>query len=93
MEPLPLVLPAASDLEVVHRPERPERGGRVGALRVGGELEEASGIPLLEPLGKERDHGRPGLLRPRGRDGHREAPETAQRNAERSFSKKPTSVP
>ena len=51
-------------------------------------------VDLLEPFGEELDHDRPGILRTGNGHPHRKAAKlrVAQRNAARSFSKKPPSA-
>ena len=93
MEPAPGVLPADDHGELAHRAELLERGDGVGTLGVGGELEPASLFALLEALGEDRDHDGAGVLGALGRDRDGDATESAQRNAERSLSKKPPSDP
>jgi hypothetical protein len=62
--------------------------------RVGRQLEVCFVVDLLEPLRKELEHDRPGLLGPGDWHAHGETAElrVAQRNAARSFSKKPPSA-
>jgi hypothetical protein len=79
------------------------RGDRTESVRqtlrrllvaVSGELQLVSVLPLLEPRGEEGDQRGAGLLRPPERQADNEPAEAAvvQRNAVRSFSKKPSSA-
>ena len=58
---------------------------------VGGELDRAVVVDLLEAGGEELDHQRARLLGPPERHGHGDAPQLCQRNALFSLSKKPSS--
>jgi hypothetical protein len=93
VEVLPPLLPARLDLRDLDAAE----GGGEALFRLGSavrrELEPVLVLPLLETLREEHEHRRAGLLPPFDWDADGEPPKGAsvQRNAVRSFSKKPSS--
>ena len=91
VEVAPPLLPAVLDLGRAGAPERLPEPFLAAGVGVGDELDAALAVDLLEAEREQLEHHRAGDLGPLGTDLDGDAPETAQRNALFSFSKKPSS--
>jgi hypothetical protein len=87
----PAVLPAGLDGLRLDGGKRCPQALLAGGVGIGGELDAACPIALLEALRDELEQPRAGLLGPRGRDRDPDAAQPAQLKALRSRSKKPSS--
>ena len=88
VEGAPPVLPAALDVGGSPAAEERPHALLAGGVGVGGELDAALAVDLLEALGEELEHRRARLLGALVADLDRDAAKRAQRNALFSFSKK-----
>src|SRR5207237_7430546 len=91
VETAPPILPPGFDVRRRHAAERLPQPLLARGVRIGRELEAIRPVDLLEAFREQLDHRCTRLLRPDGRNRHRDAPE-AQRNALFSFSKNPSSA-
>src|SRR5262245_53962043 len=91
VEGAPLVLPAAVDVRAARAGEERPQTLLARGVGVRGELDALRAVDLFEALGKELEHGRPGLFETLRPDLDGDAAET-QRNALLSLSKKDSSV-
>ena len=93
METLPRLFPPAGHGTEAPSPSRSRRRASPAASVYAASSSSAWEVDLLEPGGEEGEHGGAGFLRPGELHPHGCAPEpAAQRNAARSFSKKPSSA-
>src|SRR5205823_1371803 len=88
VEAAPAVFPARLDIGTFAGAEEVPQALLARGVGVRGELDAARPFDLLEALGEELDHGRARVLGTVVPDLNGDAPETAQRNALFSFSKK-----
>jgi hypothetical protein len=94
MKPLPGLAPACLHIGGGSRAEDLPETLFAAGLRIRGELDSAVNFDLLEPLREELDQKRTGIFGSIRCDADGDPPEelVAQRNAARSFSKKPSSA-